>query len=280
MNWFDSLIGVLKKKSKTKTNAEIAKILSYKNGAQISISSKNPPSQSGVQERLFIAFYDHAYKKGYAEANKNNAQMVIDIIKEKNVAMTQTEIAKIFGIHQPVVSHILRGEKELSKKMLQKVIGKKNDNFQINPIFEYVSINPTRKGQGWELSSRSSEIASLRLKLEAVKSGVYVFYSSIGTPTYVGMTTNNMYFEIRQRLKAPIQSGQYGLNDSGELKRYDHRGKKVKTGHSFQQGDVTGFISVYEIKPESDKIVKTIEALMIRSFINAIENNQLQSFPK
>lgn len=255
--------------------------LGYKSGApQISQACRTPPIQEGVQERLFSAFYSFAYQQGYSDANKKNAHLIIDTIKQKKIAATQQEIAKVLGIQQPVVSLFLNGKKDLDKAMLRKIVDTTRDDFKINPVYEYISVSPLKKGAGWYISSKPTERRKFREKLEAIQTGIYIFYSSTGIPSYVGMTTRNMFTEIEQRLKALIQSGKYGLNESGELKRYDHSGRKVKTGHKFQQGDVTRLLSVYEIKTQSKIIVKTIEALMIRSFINALENNQLQKFPK
>jgi hypothetical protein len=97
-------------------------------------------------------------------------------------------------------------------------------------------------------------------RLLSGKKGLYILYDSMGSALYVGQSQKDLLFEIGQRL---------GKNSRGQLREYGMK-KRLR-----QMGAATRFLSVYEV--EGKRVVDRLEALLIRSMANDLQNDHMEA---
>lgn len=135
----------------------------------------------------------------------------------------------------------------------------------IETIAEYHPIEPHERGCTWRPSKSATEYKDWKTHLERRK-GIYIFYDSTGSVTYIGQTKKCLLTEIDQRLDAPLRGTRYWWNMK----------KSSTNSNRLAQGDIARMISVYEIKDED--AIHNIEVIMIRGLMNDHLNNCVENF--
>lgn len=185
-----------------------------------------------------------------------------EIICETFDVKTQGEVAKILEVHQPQIANWRNGDgparKSSWKKMLRKLLAQ-HAREVVWPLFEFRSISPIAAGASWRIHRDEAENTAIREAL-CDHVGLYGFYDSAGRVLYVGKTANNLWVEIRQRLKARVHR-HIGLPEK-------QRGVVI--------GQMATYLSAYAVyQPQA---VHNLEALVIRMMVNDHANTNLGHF--
>ena len=80
---------------------------------------------------------------------------------------------------------------------------------------------------------------------------------------YVGQTQKSLYVEVEQRLSAKMRSKPH----TAGLKK-----------HPLRVGDVARFLSAYEVT--GSKAIHDLEALLIRTMVNDLQNLHIEHFSR
>lgn len=258
------LSDLVEKTFEVKTQKEISNILGIYQTQLSNYLNKKGYTEKSVLAMLENFAKEYAKRKSYTETNPTT--IIAELVSEDYGVSSQAEISKYLGIQQTQLSYY-QNSNQAGAKALKGMIQsyhrfKITDLIKkvISPILEFKKIKPTKFSSKYILLPTEHNKDALKELLEK-KLGIYLFYNSQGKNIYIGKTEKDLYAEITQQLGRTIEI--YGEN----LKR-----TKV------QQGEITSFITAYEIRPKS--LIKDIEALLIRSYANDNTNLKMENFQK
>ena len=211
-----------------------------------------------------------SYQKGYSAGRQAVIDHLLDAVREVEGVTTQQQIANVFGVKaQATVNHWMNGNAAPTKKNLVRLL-QRRARLRITPVAQFQPVNPTRSGAGWWIDADNTlggKREVWRNKLTR-KKGIFVFYDSRGSVTYIGQTTKQDFFkEIEQRLRDAKLRGT--LFQAGLRKRSEHK-------NPLCQGEVTRLLSVYQVHDIGS--IHNIEALMICALMNNHFNRSTEKF--
>jgi transcriptional regulator with XRE-family HTH domain len=260
---FPILISVLKSELHIRTNRDAGAKIGL-SPAQVSQYERNPPKKEISWHKRIKEFWNVAYKRGFEDGRKSLTKVILDAVKQIYGISTQLGISQTFGVKQPTVGNWERGKTVPSLKQLQNLLDHRS-KLRIIPIAEMQPIEPCRRGQTWRISAKKEERNEWKEYIEN-KKGIYLFYDSLGSATYIGRSKKCLLTEIEQRLGALLRGARYFLNlDISNTKK-----------NRMVQGDIARMISIYQIL-DIDAI-HNIEVLLIRALANNHLNNRLENF--
>jgi len=115
----------------------------------------------------------------------------------------------------------------------------------------------------------------LRKELENAKSGVYVFFDSMGKAVYIGKTVDqNLWRRMHQSFKLKKVSQLYRVRHpkiNVAYKSNEEKQRKLKP-HQVKVYEVARYFSAYNVHRD---LVGAVEALLIRAAANNIQNTQM-----
>lgn len=198
---------------------------------------------------------------------KIKGKLIHDRIKKKMALKNDSELAKFFSVKPQQISTY--NKKEFSaniianyiKKAYEKGVRDQREKMQdnaINCILEYAPIERCPKTDGFTNPPGTQEDYRKMLKN---KKGIYVFYGSMFTPIYIGKT-------VKQDLWSEMKVA-YNKKEIKSHHRICREGRTIIK-------DVAHYISAYEV---DENIISAVEAIMIRSFINIIDNVKAERLP-
>lgn len=116
----------------------------------------------------------------------------------------------------------------------------------------------------------------LRKELEHAKSGIYVFFDSMGKAIYIGKTVNqNIWRRMHQSFKSKEVNQLYRVNHpkiNVEYKSSEEKQRKLKP-HQVKVYEVARYFSAYDVHRN---LVGTVEALLIRTAANDLQNTRME----
>lgn len=264
MNPFGQLLEVLKERTGIHQNGKAGRLLDLE-PAVTSNSRENLRTRESWWRKRFASFWDEAYSRGRNAGRQEVLDRLLDALLEIHLVENQSDIAKAFGVTPAAVSHWRKGIACPSKNNIKTLL-RGRARLRIVPIAEYHSINPVRRSQNWWIDADKEERASWRAYLTD-HAGIYLFYDSSGSVTYIGKTSSDLFVEIEQRLgSAKLRGTHFWRN----LK------KRSERGNAICQGEVARFLSVYVLYDED--AIHNIEALMIRGLMNDHANRNKGRF--
>lgn len=184
-----------------------------------------------------------------------------EVVQEYFGIANQSDLAQRLGIKQPQVSNWLKHPgptKRTWKKLFRHLIAQSAREL-VWDLGEYVPVEPTRRGSSWSFSADNAAHAAVAARFVA-KHALYVFHDSARTALYVGMTNNNLVFEMRQRL-------------AGRPNRSIRAPAKIS---DCRYGHLTRYVSAYGVS--TDAATRNLEALILRIFANNLMNNNSGHF--
>ncbi|MCA9303717.1 MAG: GIY-YIG nuclease family protein [Phycisphaerales bacterium] len=200
------------------------------------------------------------YEDGKQRGRNEVATRLLDAIKDILEVESDIELAGWIGIQQASISQWRSGKVSPQKNALKQILQNLMSNF-VDPLAEIEPINPVRAGRGWNIDKSDSIRYNIRNRIKN-RHGVYLFYDSRGTVTYVGHTQNCLFSEIEQRLKQQLASQIYTRSTS----------KSSLTKTTQTQGEVVCYFSAYATM--SACASHNLEAVLIRSFSNNHQNRK------
>lgn len=258
------LSDLVEKAFEVKTQKEISNILGI-HQAQLSNYLKNPIyTDKSVLSMIENFSKEYARRNSYTETNTTS--ILADLVTKEYAASSQSEISKYLGIQQTQLSYYQKNNQAGPKAirgMIESYTNFKTEELVkkvINPVLEFKKIKPTKFSSKYILLPTEHNKDALKEVLEK-KVGIYLFYNSQGKNIYIGKTEKDLYIEITQQLGRVIKIYAESLKPT-----------------NVQQGDITSFISVYEIKPKA--LIKDLEALLIRAYANDNTNIKMENFNK
>ena len=260
---FPIIISIMKSKLRIRTNKDAGSKIGLSD-AQVSQYMRNPPRKENSWRTRLKKFWDAAYKKGFEDGRKSTTNELLASVKQIYDIRTQQEISRTFGVKQPTIGNWKRGNTAPRLKHFRKLLMHRS-KLRINSIAEMQPIEPHKRGRTWSLSDDPRERTEWKQYTENIQ-GIYLFYDSLGSATYIGKSKKCIFTEIEQRLGAPLGGSRYYHDLQISNTR---RNRKV-------QGDIARMISVYEIL-DIDAI-HNIEVLLIRALANDHLNNKLENF--
>jgi len=211
-----------------------------------------------------------SYQKGFAAGRQSVIDRLLAAVCDVEGIATQQQLAKVFGVKsQAAVNHWKNGATAPTKKNLIRLL-QRRARLRITPIAQFQPVNPTKKGAGWLVDADNAvggKRETWKNKLTG-KKGIFVFYDSRGSVTYIGQTTKQDFFkEIEQRLRDAKLRGT--LFQAGLKKCSEHK-------NPLCQGEVTRLLSVYQVHDAGS--IHNIEALMICALMNNHFNRSTEKF--
>lgn len=216
---------------------------------------------------------------------------LFDKIKQEKSIEKDSELARYLGIKQQTVAS--QRTKEPSTTILYNLLkafeAKTAEEAMkadvLWPIVEYFPVTRVNQSRGddWLVFDPGSNPfrQGLREYLDQTKFGVYVFFDSVGKPTYVGKTqgaTISLWRELtnafNRKMKFSVYEEQF--NADAEFQTVKARGNRVKPAKvSRRLCDVAKYFSAYGT---SRGAAHGMEALLIRVMANALWNDQVPNF--
>ncbi len=260
---FKAIVKVLKESGGCNSNADVARKLGL-HVVLVSTYQRNPPTKDSTWERLIRRFWLAAYRAGQNSGQKTTTAELLAAVRDIYGVRSQADIASTFKVSQPTVGNWQAGRTYPHKSKIQNLL-QHRARLRVNNFTEMYPIEPCRRGAGWLIDGDTQVRAQWRDEMEGMK-GIYVFYDSGGSVTYVGKTNTCMFTEVEQRLKAKLPSSRYHYY----LEKGGGQGKHLV------QGEVARMISVYEVlDPDA---IHNLEALLLRVFPNDHLNKNLGKF--
>lgn len=260
---FPILISVLRSELHIRTNSKAGSKIGLSD-AQVSQYLRNPPKRENSWRMRLKKFWDVAYKIGFEDGQKSMTNELLKTVREIYNIQTQQEISRTFAVKQPTIGNWERGKTAPKLKHFRKLLMHRS-KLRIDSLAEMHPIEPYKRGKTWRISKNSKERKEWKKYIER-KKGIYLFYDSLGSVTYIGQSKACLLTEIEQRLGAQLRGSRYFI-DLEISNREKNR---------MVQGDIARMISVYEIL-DIDAI-HNIEVLLIRSLANNHLNNRLENF--
>lgn len=192
------------------------------------------------------------------------ASTLIAVLKDHFGSMTQTDLASTLGVTQGTISNWENDVSTPTKPQVRRIVGafvRHTAQNVVHPIFEYKVIDPKRAGGSWTFGISTSETKHHRTQLLGAH-GIYVFYSSAGTPIYLGKSTNCLHAESKARLGADLNR--------------PFRLPSKKKGACV--GDLARYMSAYRVGISD--ATKNIESFLLRAFANGLYNKNSGEFKK
>ena len=216
-------------------------------------------SNSGpVSVRWWAKIAERLFNLGYRQGQKDTASRLMEGLVETFGEIPQTELANAIGVSQASISLWLRGDSVPSKANFERLVALHVVRLA-EPLTEFCPISPVQSGASWRFYDDATDDKALRELLRG-EIGIYVFYDSAGRVTYLGKTTNDLWSEPKQRLRANVNRPFYNPTKTSGV----------------QQGEVARYISAYRIRvPQA---VHNLEVLMLRAIPNDLANTNIGKF--
>lgn len=203
---------------------------------------------------------DSAFKSGRGQVSTRVISAIETVAESKSKALNDVGIeAQVRsnweeGKHFPQEAKLISVLKALAAQPVEKI--------EIDPIFEYKEIRPSKSGKSWRFAEKDLQ-DELQDALEG-KYGVYIFYDSALQPVYVGKA------ELQDLFTRPKQSLATESDRKFHLPAADGALRKQLA----TVGLLARRFSAFEIRPS--KYIGKIEALLIRGIINGTQNKRVE----
>jgi hypothetical protein len=205
---------------------------------------------------------------------------------------TETQLAEVLGQKQPTINNWKRREKitatvaakamrrladrvEVEAEELRDQLRARQVAHSISALVEYAPIAVWHRPGNQNAQIKAADgyaHLDIRKTLED-RRGIYIFYSSMCSPIYVGKANKTeLWGECNDAFNRHLK---------GDLSRVNYPDVTQKTRtqpklgrHTAKVYEVASYVSAYEV----DKVlVDKVEALMIRSFINQLANVKIEN---
>jgi hypothetical protein len=215
-------------------------------------------------QRLLSRVHEHGWRRGAAAANAR----VMDSLLELLGFDRDMELKGFLKVSSGAVSQWRNGYSLIPRRQLEHAV-RGLEGVDIHPLLEMEPIWPAKPGGKWYLyDDRQKSKRKRALGWLAGKHGVYCYFDSTGTPSYVGKADRTPLDQEAE--------GRLGARCAGI--RYGERLKRPTAGSELRQGDVACFLSAYEVKPRT--AIPKVEALLIRCGANVLLNRRLENLKR
>jgi len=261
VNLMMAVLETIKKRLNLKRNDAAGKAIGLSNASQY--ISKPPLTVRGWTS-IINKLWNMAYKRGQWAGRHEMTLELMQAARSVYGIRTQKELASVFGVQQPTIGNWERGKSYPKERPITDLL-RHRARLRVEPLAEMKAIVPHKRGKTWTITARSDRHSYWKKRLQR-KKGIYIFYDSRGSATYVGQSKVCLFTEIQQRLGAEVRDP-----------RFYHELIKSGSGQSqLVQGHVTRMLTVYEILDEG--AIHNIEALLIRGLANDLMNKHLENF--
>jgi len=165
----------------------------------------------------------------------------------------------------------VEGETESLRAQLRE----KQVSQSITTLVEYSPISALHRASARDSQIKSSDgYGHLRIRdrLEN-KRGIYIFYSSLCRPIYVGKSNQTeLWRECNSAFNREFKGDLFKVNYPSENQKMP---KELKLSrHAVKVYEVAAYLSAYEVDVA---LVDKVEALMIRSFVSELSNVRIEN---
>lgn len=243
---------------------QVADFLELTQGRVSQIKSQSSLSKRTLHTILRAAFNAGKKKERETIREKHNTN-ILDAYKTMHGLTTQGDLAASLGINPNLLAQWKNGYAPIPLASVQKIL-KNASPLKIAPIVEMKEVDPGKPGGKWYFfhEKTNGKREALIKKLEKRK-GIYIYLDSCGRPTYVGKADRTpLDREVENRLSQGTKKGRIVYGES------------LKKSPSLLQGEITKYISVYDVSPP--EAIPLVEALLIRSNGNVLYNKRLEGF--
>jgi len=205
---------------------------------------------------------------------------------------TETQLAEVLGQKQPNINNWKNREKitatvaakamrrlahrvEVEAEEVRDQLHARQVAHSISALVEYAPIAVWQKPGNQRVQIRAADgygHLAIRDTLEH-KCGIYIFYSSMCSPIYVGKAKETeLWTECNSAFNRDLKGDLSRVNHSVETRNAPKQLKLAR--NTAKVYEVASYVSAYEV----DKLlVDKVEALMIRSFINQLANVKIEN---
>ncbi|MBL4810287.1 MAG: hypothetical protein JKY43_09575 [Phycisphaerales bacterium] len=187
---------------------------------------------------------------------------LLDAISEILEIKNDQVLASALGVKQSSIYQWRNNKSAPTKNSLKKIVSHMMCGW-VDPVYEIHPISPVMVGKSWSIHQHKQKRDEFRKTLDS-RHGVYIFYDSSGSVSYIGKSKKNLFIEIEQQLNHKLLHTTYIGTGS----------QPVAT--QLVQGEITHYMSVYTtLVPEA---VHNLEAIFLRSIPNDNNNRNLARF--